>query len=83
MADLVKRVYGGFRGVDFRGEEVNLLRSPDALNVYKDYKETDSIRTRPDFGLESEFGDTIYGIFPYKIDTLPRLIVHAGDTLYE
>lgn len=47
MAELVKRNYGGFRGVDFRGEEVNLLRSPDAVNMYKDYREVDSIRTRP------------------------------------
>ena len=49
MADgnLVSRIYYGFRGVDFRGEEINLVRSPDSLNVWKDYKETDSIRTRP------------------------------------
>ncbi len=47
MADLITRVYGGFRGVDFRGDEVNLVRSPDALNVWKDHKKTDSIKTRP------------------------------------
>ena len=47
MATLIPRVYSNFRGVDFRGEEINLLRSPDSLNVWKDYKETESIRTRP------------------------------------
>ena len=45
----VTRVYGGFRGVDFRGEEVNLSRSPDCLNVWKDYKDVDGIRTRPKY----------------------------------
>lgn len=45
--NLITRVYSGFRGVDFRGEEINLTRSPDSLNVWKDYKETESIRTRP------------------------------------
>ena len=45
--DLVTRIYSGFRGVDFRGDEINLVRSPDSLNMWKDYKETDSIRTRP------------------------------------
>ena len=44
--DLISRIYGSFRGADFRGEEINLSRSPDCLNVWKDYKETESIRTR-------------------------------------
>lgn len=47
MADMVSRIYSNFRGVDFRGEEINLARSPDSLNVWKDYKNTESIRTRP------------------------------------
>ena len=45
--DIISRVYGGFRGVDFRGEEVNLVRSPDSKNMWKDYRKTDSVRTRP------------------------------------
>ena len=47
MANLISRIYSNFRGVDFRGEEINLVRSPDSLNMWKDYKETESIRTRP------------------------------------
>ena len=47
--DLITRIYSNFRGVDFRGEDVNILRSPDSLNMWKDYKEVDSIRTRPEF----------------------------------
>lgn len=55
--DIVSRVYGNFRGVDFRGEEVNLRRSPDALNVWKDYRETESIRTRA--GMNPFSGDSV------------------------
>ena len=36
MADIVSRIYANFRGVDFRGEDINLTRSPDSLNVWQD-----------------------------------------------
>ena len=78
MADLVTRTYTNFRGVDFRGEEINLVRSPDSLNVWKDYKETESIRTRPAMELLESFTDTVYGIFFYK----DMRIVHSGTKLY-
>ena len=55
MAEVVSRIYSNFRGVDFRGAEVNLVRSPDSLNVWKDYKETESIRTRPEMELKEQF----------------------------
>ena len=77
--DRVPRIYGGFRGVDFRGEEINLARSPDSLNVWKDYKHTDSIRTRPAMKLNTSFSDTVYGIFFYK----GFMIVHSGSKLYK
>ena len=77
--DIVSRVYGGFRGVDFRGDEINLVRSPDSLNVWKDYKETDSIRTRPGFKVFKSFVEPVYGIFFYKNHTL----VHSGTKLYK
>lgn len=77
MAELISRVYSNFRGVDFRGEEINLMRSPDSLNMWKDYKETESIRTRP--GLKEQFVYTspVYGIFEYN----GALIIHTGATL--
>lgn len=75
---LITRVYGGFRGVDFRGEEINLMRSPDSLNVWKDYKETESIRTRPGMELKVSFPASVYGVFFYKDLTL----VHSGTNLY-
>ena len=85
MADgnLVSRVYGGFRGVDFRGEEINLVRSPDSLNVWKDYKETESIRTRPGMALKEAFSEPVYGVFFYKAGNVDMMLVHSGKKLYK
>lgn len=77
--DLITRVYSNFRGVDFRGEEINIRRSPDSLNVWKDYKETDSIRTRPGMELNMGFTSPVYGIFFYK----GFMLVHSGNKLYK
>jgi hypothetical protein len=76
MADtsIVSRIYSNFRGVDFRGEEINLTRSPDSLNVWKDYKETESIRTRPGMAKIYSSATPINGIYEYKGST----IIHAG-----
>lgn len=76
--DIISRIYANFRGVDFRGEEINLIRSPDSLNVWKDYKNTDSIRTRPAMELKVSFPAKVYGVFFYK--TL--MLVHSGTKLY-
>lgn len=77
MADLISRIYSNFRGVDFRGEEINLVRSPDSLNVWKDYKETESIRTRPGMKSWKSYDKNIYGMFFYK----NRMLVHRGTEL--
>ena len=45
--DKLTRKYNNFRGVDFRGEECSLNRSPDSLNVWRNYKNLASIDTRP------------------------------------
>jgi hypothetical protein len=81
MSDIttVSRVYSGFRGVDFRGDESYLQRSPDSLNVWKDYKEIDSIRTRPGMELKVSFDAPIYGLFFYNGVQL----VHSGTKLYK
>ena len=76
--DLISRVYSNFRGVDFRGEEINLIRSPDSLNVWKDYRETESIRTRPGLALDIAFDAPVYGVFFYK----NMRLVHSGSKLY-
>ena len=80
--DLVTRVYGSFRGVDLRGEEVNLGRSPDSLNMWKDYKETESIRTRPGMELVEAFTDPVWGVFFYKVGNVEMTLVHSGTKLY-
>lgn len=76
--DIVSRIYSNFRGVDFRGDEINLVRSPDSVNMWKDYKATESIRTRPALRLNTAFTEPIYGIFFYK----DKMLVHSGTTLY-
>ena len=77
--DLITRIYGNFRGVDFRGEEINIVRSPDSLNVWKDYRETESIRTRPGMKKHTSFDKTAYGIFFYK----DMMLAHIGTQLYK
>ena len=78
MADMVSRIYGGFRGVDFRGEECNLARSPDSLNVWKNYKKTESICTRPGMERIQAVAGPVYGIWFYK----GKMLTHADCTLY-
>ena len=80
--DRVTRVYGSFRGADFRGEEINLVRSPDCLNVWKDYKETESIRTRPEMELVDSFEETVWGVFFYSVGKTEMMLVHSGTKLY-
>lgn len=77
--DLISRIYSNFRGVDFRGEEISLNRSPDSLNVWKDYRNTESIRTRPSMEKKDSFTDPVYGVFFYNGEQL----VHSGTTLYK
>lgn len=79
IGSLITRVYGGFRGVDFRGDEINMTRSPDSMNVWKDYKDTDSIRTRPGLKLNTAFEDTVYGVFFFN----GQMLVHSGTKLYK
>ncbi len=81
MADITT-IYRNFRGVDFRGEEVDLVRSPDSVNMWKDYREIDSIRTRPALKLFEQFSDTVWGIFFYKVRNIEHTFVHAGTNLY-
>ena len=77
--EIVARVYGSFKGVDFRGEETYMTRSPDSLNVWKDRRETESIRTRPGMKLKHSFDDTVYGVFFFK----NTMLVHSGKHLYK
>ena len=82
--NIVIREYKNFGGVDFTNSEVQLNRSPDALNVWKNYKTLGkSIETRPDIELVKNIDNFIYGLFFYKNLELNKeyMIIHSGGTL--
>lgn len=79
----IKRIYTNFRGVDFVNEPsiVDISRSPDALNVWKNYGDTQGncIETRPGYRKIYQFnGGNINGIHIYN----QKAIVHVGTNLY-
>lgn len=84
---LISRNYGNFKGVDFsnRKDEVSLNRSPDALNMWKNYKSNYGrcVETRPDIELLKEYSDTIFGLFFYAYNGSNHRIVHSGTKLYD
>ena len=82
--NLVTRNYANFKGVDFSDEEVSLTRSPDALNIWKDYKQLGKcIETRPELELVNEYDNTIWGVFFYKVGNKEMKLVHCGTKLYK
>jgi hypothetical protein len=85
--NLITRNYTNFRGVDFsnRKDEVSLYRSPDALNMWKNYKNSKGrcVESRPDIELVKEFTDTIFGLFFYNYNNSTHRIVHSGTKLYD
>lgn len=80
---LIYRNYRDFRGVDFsnRKDEVSLNRSPDALNMWKNYKNSagNCIETRPDVQAILHYDADIYGMTIYN----GHKIVHSGTRLYK
>lgn len=82
---LVTRNYSNFKGVDFSNNEVSLYRSPDSLNMWKDYASNlgKCIETRPDLVLYQSYDNTIYGLFFYKAGDTEHVIVHCGTKLYD
>lgn len=82
MATPVKRQYTDFAGIDFKNDEslVQLNRSPNALNVYKDYiAEGNCIQSRPGYIKLSEFDGEINGFHIYN---KTKALVHSGTKLY-
>lgn len=84
---LITRNYRNFSGVDFsnRGDEVALNHSPNALNVWKNYRSSNGkcIETRPDLELLKTYEDEIYGLYFYTINGTTYKIVHSGTKLYK
>lgn len=78
--NLVRRIYGGFKGVDFRSKECNIARSPDSLNMWKNYKKQGGIETRPRLrSVMQDFGHgTVHGLYFLN----GEYFVHAGTELF-
>lgn len=86
IASPITRTYNNLRGVDFMNEptRVSLQRSPDALNVYKDYTDGgECIQTRPGYRVLRNFENEIYGFYFFEHDRGRKIIVHAGKRLYD
>lgn len=82
--DLITRTYNNFRGVDFTGKEVAMQRSPDSLNMWKNYRKLGKcIETRPSMELFKQMNNTVYGLFFYTISTIEHMIIHCGTSLYD
>lgn len=80
---LVTRKYANFKGIDAREGEISLNRSPDALNLYRNYKSSNLLETRPDIELLTTFDNPVYGLFFYEVGLIEQLIVHSGTKLYK
>jgi hypothetical protein len=81
---LITRNYAEFSGVDFTDNEVSLTRSPDSLNIWKNYKKLGKcIETRPDIELVEAYDNTIFGLFFYRVGNTEMQLVHSGTTLYK
>jgi len=86
LADPIKRTYGNLTGVDFLNEasRVALNRSPDALNVYKDYTSSgECIQTRPGHLFLGQLSNRINGVYFYEHGSGVIVLVHSGETLYK
>ena len=85
MATGIKRMYADFTGVDFLDEPslVDIKRSPDALNVWKNYRDNQGtcIETRPGYRKIAQISNSkINGIYIFG---LTKAIIHSGTMLYE
>lgn len=81
----ILRTYQGFAGVDFTSDATNVQinRSPDSVNMYKDYKSElgQAIESRPGFSNLVSLDYPIYGIHFFKKDSL-SVLVHAGNKMF-
>lgn len=76
----VARLYGDFRGIDLRSEECSLQRSPDCLNMWKDYRKAGGISTRPILEVwTNTTGEKVHSITWFK----GHLTVHVGNKLVQ
>lgn len=81
------RNYQNIRGVDFsnRKDEVSFYRSPDMLNLWKNYRNSNGlcIETRPALDKIKEYDGKVYGLFFFTYGGSKHTIVHIGTKLYD
>ena len=82
LTSIRTRNYENFRGVDFTNGIVSNYRSPDALNMWKNYLDDDCIQTRPGMTALGDFEAKIYGLYFYQVGNVIKTLVHAGTKLY-
>ena len=77
------RVYQNFRGVDFSNSNVQSYRSPNSINMWKNYKDSNGtcIETRPGMKLLDTFSNQIFGLFFYKVLNNTNVLLHVGTKL--
>lgn len=87
MLTPITRIYSDFAGVDFSNDSsrVALNRSPDSVNIYKNYKSTQGkcIETRPGYKKKAKIGTNINGLYIFNNLGSKEAIVHSGNRLYK
>ena len=80
---IITRDYKNFRGVDFSNSAVSSNRSPDSINMWKNYEDSNGtcIETRPGMKLLETFGNQIFGLFFYNILDTTNVLLHVGTKL--
>lgn len=81
LDDIITRKYTNFRGVDFTGGILSSYRSPDALNMWKNYKDDDCVQTRPGMKLLNTFNGEVFGLFFLNKEGKLNVLVHIGTKL--
>ena len=78
MPATVTRQYANFLGIDLRGDDVDLRRSPDCMNMWRSYAQENGISTRPGMKLHTAFPAPVMGIYFLR----GEMVVHCGGALY-
>ena len=81
------RNYNSIRGVDFsqRKDEVSSYRSPDMLNMWKNYRNSNGlcVETRPGLELVKEYDEPMNGFYFFTYNGVKHTILHTGTKLYD
>ncbi len=81
---LIAKEYSKFQGVDFSDNITSETRSPDALNMWKNYRVLGKqIETRPGIEEQLTFENDVYGLFFYTINNVNHWVIHSGTSLYD